>query len=279
MGAKSWLSYIPVVDVHIGGEEWVVDGALTVDEVQALLLYVANYGIEGVDCSLAKSLYIALNNYLEKKADPQAKAEELTNLSAEVFSAYCAIARSTYKAGRVNGRTVRDSTRPLRSLGWVLTTTIGFFLLVLVTQFYGPILDSLENNYFEDPSLTRTLLEVIGNQIIPYIEPFFWGGLGACIFLLKSYNDKMAGMALDTTRLPGYSARIALGAILAVVVVNVFYSPLPSAQSGGAIVVTKDAVAFLVGLGVRVIYGAFEKLVDTLSNQIEQWGKGSAKTP
>jgi hypothetical protein len=238
--------------------EWVVTNVLRVTEVQAALSYVSSRAISGIECTVVERLTIALDEFLA------APAEESGSKGATVLELYCSITKITYEKHEVNGRTILASESPIKSLSWMIAWTFLFFMFVLFTQFYGPTVEALEETFFEDPSFMRIFLTIFGDEVLPYIEPFFWGGLGSCIYLLKRYNDYVAEHQLDKAKLPGYTARVALGAILAVVVVNLFFDPTAEADGIPSFPWTGDAVAFLCGVGVRAVYGALEKAVERL---------------
>lgn len=97
------------------------------------------------------------------------------------------------------------------------------------------------------------------NSLFQYILPFAWGGLGSCVYLLKTLSDKVRILVFERRQMQGVIPRIMLGAILAMVVVNLF-------ELGETnIPIDAVALAFLTGLGVKVVYGVLENLVEALT--------------
>jgi hypothetical protein len=116
-------------------------------------------------------------------------------------------------------------------------------------------------------ALPAWLPEVIDVALLHYLNPFFWGGVGACVFLVKSISDKAAMLTFDRMRMHGVGARIFLGAVIGGLLVN--GAGLNSIEAGGVpATITSAGVAFLGGLGVKAIYAAFEALIDEFEDRI-----------
>ena len=98
-----------------------------------------------------------------------------------------------------------------------------------------------------------------------YLTPFFWGGLGSCIYLIKKIQDKSADFQYEHAKLRGWIPRILLGAILGATMQFIFD---PSSFGEGVGHLNANAIAFLTGIGVKVVYGAIEKLVATLADRL-----------
>lgn len=111
--------------------------------------------------------------------------------------------------------------------------------------------------------LSLRLLGVAEAPAYKHFTPFIWGALGSCVFLLKYLYDIAQIQAFDSRRLKGLSTRIALGAILGAIVVQI-----AQPEGNGGFLQQRDIVAFLAGIGVRVVYGALEKLVQLVSNKL-----------
>ena len=97
-----------------------------------------------------------------------------------------------------------------------------------------------------------------------------WGGIGSCLFVMKKISDSLFICAFDKGKAMGDASRIVLGAIIGLVVVALFVIPDAAAGGGADVTVGKvkfgpASIAFLSGLGVKAVYGAFENLVELLS--------------
>lgn len=101
--------------------------------------------------------------------------------------------------------------------------------------------------------------------VLNNLSPFFWGGLGACVYLMKRLTDLAGDRAFDRKQMQGWQTRILLGAILGAVI-QYIYSPTKIAETGVSI--DLKALAFLTGLGVKVVYGAIEKTLDVLAQKM-----------
>lgn len=102
-----------------------------------------------------------------------------------------------------------------------------------------------------------------GLYLYPVIAGLLWGGLGSCVYLLKRVNDLARSREFDPDLYKGVWVRMVLGGTLGWVVVNIF--DLESADLGG---ISIPAIAFITGLSVKVVYGALEKLVQTLEQKM-----------
>ena len=92
------------------------------------------------------------------------------------------------------------------------------------------------------------------------LSPMAWAGLGSCVYLLKRLTDIAAERQFDSAFLQGWKTRILLGAVLGGVILYIFDTDFIVGTEFDS-----NGVAFLTGLGVKVVYGALEKLVDTLA--------------
>lgn len=175
-----------------------------------------------------------------------------------VEKAYAALAAKT---APVTGRTILDSSaarrgRRIRGITWL---AVVFVFLAIGNEVADRwVSDALAP---EDPSFGYQLKVYLWDVL----APFCWGGLGACIYLLKRIEDQAADLQFEFARLSGWAPRIVLGAVLGAVVVMLFD---PTSFTSGKQPLTSDALAFLTGLSVRVVYGAIEKMVQMLAESM-----------
>jgi len=107
--------------------------------------------------------------------------------------------------------------------------------------------------------------------VLLYLQPFFWGAVGASVYLLKHTGDLVAARKFERQRQQGVSTRVILGGVFGAVIVHLFFGRIagtdPVADLG------PSAVAFLSGLGIRAIYAGFERVVDSLTDWVSGLGK------
>lgn len=108
-----------------------------------------------------------------------------------------------------------------------------------------------------------------------FLVPAVWGGIGACVFLLKRLSDKLFELAYEKSRQCGAVTRIILGAMLGVIVVVVFYPDFDEEIRLGQINLGHRSAAFIAGLGVKPVYAAFETLTEELARRFR--GNGDSK--
>jgi len=233
-------------------------------EVRALLHFVAARGLEPKSTISAK-LNDDLNAYQRAlEARDQAAADKL---QTAVMKGYAALTRVTYQGPHnVNGWTILSTEHVVGHIWVTIFWGIVFFFLAATTQ--------ILSNWYADaklPAADADWLFMFHQLVLVYLFPFFWGGVGACIYLAKTLGDKAAESTFDSRKLRGQGTRIFLGAIMGAVVVHLFYENVTelSKDFGG---VGPAGVAFLTGMGVKAIYGALEKIIDSLDNVIRSVG-------
>jgi hypothetical protein len=102
--------------------------------------------------------------------------------------------------------------------------------------------------------------------VLEYLCPFIWGAIGSCVYLLKNLYDIAAERKIDLRMQHGWYMRVLLGAIMAGAVYYLF--GFTGVVEGGK-EVSGNAVAFLVGVGVKVVYGGLERLIMLISDKLD----------
>ena len=211
------------------------------DEVFALLEYAASNGIE-------KEKVKALSEAIHQK-EPA---------FSDVATLYTDLTATTRP---INGRTLLDS----REEGWerlsgIATVTGVFFILAvgnhIVDNWVADMVEPDEGNILFWLNMKRYVWD--------YLTPFFWGALGACVYLMKNVQDLATELQYEHHRLQGWMTRILLGGIFGAIVLMIYD---PSAATSEAIPLSSSAVGFLAGLGVKVVYGAFESTIEFLAKK------------
>lgn len=112
--------------------------------------------------------------------------------------------------------------------------------------------------------------------VAPLLVPAAWGGIGSCVFLMKRISDELFEFAYQRARLQGYGSRICLGAILGVLVVQLFVGNGDVETSVSDVTLTPLTLAFVAGLGVKPVYAAFEAVVEFLTTRLP--GRGETRS-
>ncbi|MCG9736438.1 hypothetical protein L1D51_21010 [Pseudoalteromonas shioyasakiensis] len=241
--------------------------------ISELLIYASENGIK-VDRDDLEVLYNALevSNELNESSKEQKDSvnnansnDDLSIISTsshpmlsnvDVHKAYERLCKST---SPVNGRTISDSKSTKPAIRPITICAYMFFLLAIITEilglFFGDI-PTVESGYL-------FYLEWINTYVLQVLTPVFWGGLGSCIFLLKRFSDYSNALRFDHQKMKGWGPRIVLGSLLAGVI-QYIYDPGFITTSG----IDDNAIAFLVGLSVKLVYGVLEKTVDTLADKL-----------
>ena len=230
-----------------------ITDALVPEEVTALIRYASERGLDPQD-GLLGPLNDAVNKYVAE-SEPAAKQQA----ASATLHIYSQLTKLTFP---VNGRTLIDTEAfRLRYLSGLSAYTIIFFTLAL-----GNI---ILNNWLGDIVIPEEgRLRCLYNfyaYILDPLSPFIWGGLGSCVYLLKSLSDYAGDRSFDKCKLHGWHTRVWLGAILGAVMDRIF------TRTGIAeehLNLGADAIAFLTGVGVKAVYGAIDKAIDQLANML-----------
>ena len=208
----------------------------------------------------------------------------------ELMEAYHRLACVTYNAHEVHGRSIRDTLcKPQGRFGWLtdrrtqpVVWGLLFFLLALVLEGLNAWTESVpaEAAVGEDSS-ARGLLATLLASCVPLLTPVAWGALGACAALAKRISDRLSAMSYEDNRMRALTARIFLGASLALILdILVFVEGGEAgAKSASEFGFGPIAAAFLAGLFVQHIYGALETFMRRVSSAVGPEGRRMPAPP
>jgi hypothetical protein len=216
------------------------DSALTVDQARALIGHAAQHGIKP---DLAQKLSDEVNGLADEEPLPGKTLATYGELSKEMTP--------------ITGKSLIDSLQVDSHVRWTRRTTYIVLGLVLLNG----VLSSLFGDLPEPEDETMLFFYEAQNYFLDFISPFLWGALGSCVFLLKRYSDLAEAKVFDRNCRQGWGSRILLGAILGGVVQYLYDS---SIFTDSGLNLDAKALGFVAGLGVKVIYGAIEKTVESL---------------
>lgn len=233
---------------------------IVLEEVTALVRYASENGIDpGGNTLLGIS-----NAVTEFKKKSQSPPEEVPG---EILTLYSKLAKA---CDNVNGRTLLDTG----DAGWVLARYFMVTGTLLVLAIGNEILAQWFADLPEEFEGWMSVLYNVRRYVLEYLSPFLWGALGACVYLLKKLYDIAADRKFDRNRLHGWYLRVILGAILAGVIYYLF--DLSDMVEEGEEANAKG-IAFLIGIGVKVVYGSLEKLIVFASEKLNLTAVRSAQ--
>ena len=207
-----------------------------------------------------------------------------------LMEAYHKLAWFTYSTREVHGRSIQDTLRrPQGRLGFLVDRRILpvvwgviFFLSALALQ----VLDAWTKTVLDDSASageavsTEVLRATLLASCIPLLSPVAWGALGACAALAKRISDRLSAMSYEDNRMRALTARIFLGAALALVLdVLVFVEGDGTGESASEIGFGPIVAAFLAGLFVQHIYDALETFMSRISRAISPEGPRNSAPP
>ena len=255
------------------------------EEAEALAWYSARHcpGGLGADASTAYSELVQALSAAHEREDESSLQE--------LMVAYHKLACFTFDAHEVHGKSILDTTRKPRSFlsGLVdrrrLPVVLGvvFFGFALLFQ----VLDAWTKSVLgpdgaggsTDGGSPEQLCAILLASCIPLLVPAAWGALGACTALAKRVADRLSAMSFEENRMQALTARIFLGAALALVLdILVFVEGGSAAGDGESLGFGPIAGAFLAGLFVQHIYGALETLMRRVSRAISPEPLSSSST-
>ena len=194
----------------------------------------------------------------------------------------------------MHGRSILDTTRKTQSLRERLTDRrrlpaylgVVFFAFALVFQVLEAWTKSVLGAEGSQEGTAANLGAALLASCIPLLVPVAWGALGACTALAKRISDRLSAMSFEANRMQALTARIFLGAALALVLdILVFVEGGSAAGDGESLgfgpIAGTIAGAFLAGLFVQQIYGALETLMRRVSRAIspDSSSTGSGSNP
>jgi hypothetical protein len=237
---------------------------IVLEEVNALIRYASENGIDspGPDPKQPDETTLVLLRRAAAEYEPYYDDERMSpekiDAEVKVLCHYARLAKQTkIENYRINGRTLIETSFASRSLFWLFGLTFILLALAILNEIMAGWASAAQVPY----TLFQQEIVFFQRHVLQHLIPFIWGGLGACMYLLMRLYNIATHRAFDRARLHGWALRVLLASVLAAVTL---YLINPAALSTNGIPLEAKSIAFLVGLGVKVVYGAFEKLVDTL---------------
>jgi hypothetical protein len=225
------------------------------EEVKALYRYAVDNAIV-VDDEIIEKLGALIAKMSASNGSFSAEEE------GQLIGLYKKLTAKTYIDLGVNGRTIRDSVK--FSSGAVSQAGkwgMVFFALAMVP-------DALYFVVRED----NPAIYLISFLVI--LSPFFWGGVGSAIFLVKSLSEIAGKSKFDSRRLEGIPPRIFLGAAMGYIVIAILKAADWLAASNvieGNLLdqVNSNAIAFMTGIGTKAVYGILEMIIQGISDRLK----------
>jgi hypothetical protein len=135
---------------------------------------------------------------------------------------------------------------------WVIT--LGFAAFVIGSDFglqrYGPVLDG-------EVDRANTIM-----QLVQLLIPFAYGGLGSCVYLLRSAHTYIHERTFDIRRTPEYFNRIVLGTISGGAII-LFVSEIAT-DDGGVVQLSSAALGFLAGYSTDFLFNTIERVIGAI---------------
>jgi hypothetical protein len=251
-----------------------IDEPINLSEVNALIRYASENGIDppGPDPKKPEETTLKLLNnaalrYRQSKTNLSGNAPpaDEENIESVIIYHYARLTQHTRVDGHIiHGRTLIDTRNSGRSLFMLVVTTLVLTVLAITNEIF--------TSWAADSTISvNATVHFLTEHILKHLMPFVWGALGGCIYLSMRLYNIARHRAFDRNKYHGWMLRVLLASIIGAVT---FYIIEPTKLGPNGVPIEAKTLAFLAGLGVKVVYGAFEKLVDTL---VEKFNLGSLR--
>jgi hypothetical protein len=242
---------------------------LVVREVNALIKYASERSLDpegGIIYPLISSLSELL---LAESRSSAAVAEDRTTeqqvpiekLRARVIVLYSQLTKLSYP---VTGRTLIQTAE---NFGPTTLPLKLFTLLFLTLAIGNEVLKSWLGDMPEPEDGWLLFFVNLHRYVFDYCALFIWGALGSMAYILKRLTDYAEEHTFDQASSHGWTTRIFLGAMLGGIV-QFIYDPSVFINAEAGFKMSASALGFLTGVGVKVVYGAIEKTIDTLATKM-----------
>lgn len=157
---------------------------------------------------------------------------------------------------RMSEATIWSRKLTLWTLYFISLSILGELFKLVPTQ-YLPALDEVRNPSILPLYYLGTLLDIL--------TPFTYGGIGACVFLLRSCHKYIYTRQFDPNRIPEYYNRMILG-IVSGGAITMFISQIPMSADGKAPIVRLSAAAlgFLAGYNSDFLFNTVDRVMATI---------------
>jgi hypothetical protein len=132
---------------------------------------------------------------------------------------------------------------------FVVVAVFGDLLTDLSGQFLPPV-DETRGGGIPSVHYLRTLLGIL--------VPFTYGGIGACVYLLRSCHQYIYTRQFDPNRISEYYNRMLLGMVSGGAV-TLFVSQIPD-EKGAVVRLSGAALGFLAGYNTDFLFSAVERI-------------------
>lgn len=148
---------------------------------------------------------------------------------------------------------------------WVIT--IAFAAIVIGSNWYLGVMT--ERGDTGSYLVSRTILELL--------TPWVYGGLGACVYLLRSAHTHIYQRNFDIRRKPEYLNRILLGAVSGGAI-TLFVAQI-AGDGGTTIQLSAAALGFLAGYNTDLLFRTLERVMEALLPKVGLDTVQRAKAP
>jgi hypothetical protein len=124
--------------------------------------------------------------------------------------------------------------------------TIVFLVLAAALTFYG------------NPAVALDIHHDL-KEAARYLSPFFYGGVGGCVFLLRSLHKHVHERTFDRRRRAEYSNRLILGLISGGIILVIEPKLGTNAAS-----ISVSAIGFLAGYNTDLLFSAIERITNAV---------------
>jgi hypothetical protein len=188
----------------------------------------------------------------------------------------------------VTAETLRNTqTKPYRERTWCehiigSSPALAFtrLLLCITLLFAGFVICSAWYQGYKAEDTGDLKSYAVWRIFFELMTPWVYGGLGACVYLLRSAHTYIYQRSFDVRRKPEYTNRVLLGAVAGGAIM--LFASQVSDDDGNVVKLSSAALGFLAGYNTDFLFSAIERVSQAILPKIGldsvQQGGGSGGT-
>lgn len=105
--------------------------------------------------------------------------------------------------------------------------------------------------------------------IFNYINPFVFGTLGACAYLMRITGKRLTDRTFNPARLPEHWNRLFLGTMSGGVIILFVQNAISVGPEGGGVTLSAAAIGFLAGYSIDFLYQIIDRIINAVIPKID----------
>ena len=145
---------------------------------------------------------------------------------------------------------------------YMMVLWIILFLMIGAAAYAHYQISMAENIYVPGEEIPQDVSTKI--IIIRYLNPFIFGTLGACAYLLRVTGKRLRTRTFDPARFPDHINRLFLGTLSGGMIIIFFEGAVVLEVEKGGIPLSAVALGFIAGYSVEFLYKTIDRIVSAI---------------